>query len=263
MNKTAFYNQKASRNYLVEISKIARSAGELLRDNFALDPGIELSEFKDIKTRADIAANEFIVSSLQKISSYQIVTEEDKLSHKYIQKNESPVWFVDPLDGTMNFVRSFPVYCVSIALWEVNKPLIGVIYDISRDELFSGIHGMGASKNDHLISVSGISTKSNAIMATGFPSGRKYDTKSLLTFVEKIQNYKKIRMIGSAALSIAQVASGSFDVYCEEDIYIWDVAAGLALVEAAGGKTFHSMPDELGRLNAVAWNGKFSIKDLI
>ena len=262
MNKSSLYNQKTNKNYLVEISKVARSAGELLRDNFALDPCIELSESKDIKTRADIAANELIISSLKKISSYQIVTEEDKLSHKLIQENENPVWFVDPLDGTMNFARSFPVYCVSIALWVANEPLLGVIYDISRDELFSGIPGMGARKNDRSISVSGISKKSNAIMATGFPSGRKYDTESLLSFVEKVQTFKKIRMIGSAALSLAQVASGSFDVYCEEDIYIWDVAAGLALVEAAGGKTFHSMPDKFGRLNVIAWNGKFSIKGL-
>ncbi|MDX1412537.1 MAG: inositol monophosphatase family protein, partial [Nitrospirales bacterium] len=104
-----------------------------------------------------------------------------------------------------------------------------------------GLTCRGAWLDDQEIHVSAVGVKSQAILATGFPSGRSYDTKSLLQFVHSVQAYKKVRMLGSAALMLAQVAAGRFDVYEEEDIFLWDVAAGLALVQAAGGE-FQILP---------------------
>jgi myo-inositol-1(or 4)-monophosphatase len=247
-----------------KISKISISAGKLLTKEFGFDAGIKSSRKKDIKTMADMSANDFIVTELKKISHFGIVSEEDRKSHSYLHKSPNqPVWIIDPLDGTMNFTRSFPIYCVSMALWHESKPVLGVIYDVSRDIVYSGISGVSASSNGRVIRVSNITKIKDAIMATGFPSSGDYGTTSLLKFVKNIQNFKKIRMIGSAALSIAQVADGKFDIYYEKSINIWDVAAGLAIVEAAGGRTYHSEIDKYGRLDVIVWNGKFNIAGLL
>jgi myo-inositol-1(or 4)-monophosphatase len=96
--------------------------------------------------------------------------------------------------------------------------------------------GTGAFRDDRPIGVSTVADRSQAVLATGFPSGRDYGTDALTTFTQRVQAFKKIRMIGSAVLSLAMVAEGTFDAYFEEGIMLWDVAAGLALVAAAGGR---------------------------
>ena len=116
-------------------------------------------------------------------------------------------------------------------------PLIGVIYDFNRDELFTGIVGEGAWLNDSPICVSSTENISNAILATGFPVSSDFSQKALYKFVNNITRYQKIRLLGSAALSLAYVSSGRVDIYQENDIKIWDVAAGIAIVRAAGGET--------------------------
>jgi len=136
----------------------------------------------------------------------------------------------------LNFSRGFAMAAVSIALWDKGEPVLGVVHDIHHNLVYSGEVGEGAWCDNQSIQVSAVDTLDKAILATGFPSGRSYDTESLLGFVRSVQSYKKVRMLGSAALMLAQVAAGHFDVYEEEDIYLWDVAAGLALVRAAGGR---------------------------
>ncbi|PAB59152.1 inositol monophosphatase family protein [Anaeromicrobium sediminis] len=188
---------------------------------------------KDIKLKADKDSEQVTIDYLKKHSNYSILSEENGLYGNV--DNNTPFWIVDPLDGTANYSKNIPISCVSIALWEKNNPILGVVYDFNRNELFYGIVGKGAWCNKQSISVSKITNSKHAILATGFPIFRDYSINSLKPFIEQIQEYKKIRMLGSAALSLAYVASGRIDIYTEEDIMLWDVAAGIALVKAAGG----------------------------
>ena len=124
---------------------------------------------------------------------------------------------------------------ISIALWENGAPILGVIHHLFDDQIFYSHKNNGAWLNNNKIRVSTIKEISDAILVTGFPSGSYFDKNTLNQFVSNVQNYKKLRMLGSAALMLGYVACGIFDVYSEKDIYIWDVAAGLALVSEAGG----------------------------
>ena len=126
--------------------------------------------------------------------------------------------------------------CVSIALWDKGMPVLGVVADIFHNNIFSGFVGEVAYLDGKKISVSELTDATQAVICSGFPSGRNYERESLLEFVEKVRRFKKVRMLGSAALMLAQVAAGRADFYEEEDIYLWDIAAGLALVRAAGGE---------------------------
>ncbi len=219
------------REHLSIAYQAAAMGVERLRKDFLQDAKVADSGGKDIKTLADVAAQECIVNVLEK-SGIPILAEEGE---HLVLDLDSPVWLVDPLDGTFNFTRGFPVAAVSIALWEKGTPLLGVVHDIFSRQVYSALIGQGAWLDNQVIHVSTVGDKSQALLATGFPSGRRYDTDLLRQFVHSVQVYKKVRMLGSAALMLAQVAAGRFDVYEEEDIFLWDVAAGLALVKAAGG----------------------------
>jgi len=213
--------------------KAAHLAGEVLKSHMA-ESSIDAlkEEGRDIKLQADFAAEQSIIDYLKANSSYPILSEEsgwdgeDEAGYK---------WIVDPLDGTLNFSRRVPLSCVSVALWRGDTPVIGVVYDFIHDQLYSGIVGMGAWLNERPIAVSKISSTSNAILATGFPVFRDFGSKAVSEFVGRIQQYKKVRLFGSAAMSLALVASGSVDAYREDGIMLWDVAAGIAIVKAAGG----------------------------
>jgi len=210
----------------------AAFAAELLRSDFLTDANVTDAQGKDIKTKADVAAQEHIIEVLRSTGIPMLAEEGDQhavdMSHL--------VWIVDPLDGTLNFSRGFAMAAVSIALWDGGIPVLGVVHDIFNGHIYSGKVGQGAWFDAQTMCVSTVANVAQAVLATGFPSGRSYNTDSLLRFVRSVQDYKKVRMLGSAALMLAQVAAGRFEVYEEEDIYLWDVAAGLALVQAAGGR---------------------------
>lgn len=218
------------KEYTSLAKKISEEAVNLIEKRFPGDAGILTEHAKDIKTKTDLVVQDFILQALSD-TGIPILAEESTLKKRF----EELHWIVDPLDGTMNFVRGFPMACVSIALWNGMQPVLGVINDIFSKSIFTGIVGQKAFHCEESISISQTSEINQAIIATGFPSGRDYSTISLQKFVEKVQCYKKVRMLGSAAFMLAQVAAGRFDVYEEEDIYIWDVAAGLAILQAAGG----------------------------
>lgn len=238
---------------LLTLTLDAAAAGaDLLRKNFMHDAGITHSEGRDIKTLADVAAQEQILNTL-KSSGIPVLAEEG--DHQPIDSGEL-VWLVDPLDGTLNFSRGFPIAAVSIALWEKGKPILGVIQDVFSNQVYSGLIGEGAWLDAQSIHVSYIENKEQAILATGFPTGRSYATESLMQFVDSVQKYKKVRMLGSAAMMLAQVAAGRFDAYEEEDIYLWDVAAGLAIVQAAGGEISLASGSGQHKFRVRASNGR-------
>lgn len=230
----------------------AQRASDLLMRDFSDNAQIERVEGKDIKTQADQAAEEVIIETLD-VSGIPVLAEESCGGQAW---GDGLCWLVDPLDGTMNFSRGFHLFGVSIALWNGQIPLIGVIWDGMTRKLFSGEVGRGAWLGGDDISVSSTLDTGQAILATGFPVGRNYSAESLATFMGRVQRYKKIRMLGSAALSLAWVAAGRFDAYYEEDIMIWDVAAGLALVSAAGGRFDMRPGQHLHSVNVFACNGR-------
>ena len=188
---------------------------------------------RDIKHRADLETEKIIFNILGKNSEYPLLTEESG-QHGNVH-TDSPVWIIDPLDGTLNYTRGIGFCCVSIALWQRDKPILGVVFDFNREELFSGLVGQGAWCNEKPIVVSNIECPAKAVLTTGFPVNRDFSSGAIKDFLVQVQQFKKIRLLGSAALSLAYVACGRVDAYTEEDIMLWYVAAGIALVKAAGG----------------------------
>ncbi len=194
---------------------------------------------RDVKVLADRKLNSLIVERLSEESQYPVLSEEAEFLSGN-NKNNDYCWIVDPLDGSFNFSRGIPINCISIALWKGTNPCLGVVYDFNHDETFSGLIGQGAWLNGNSIKISETKDKSKAVLCTGFPVSTDFSKKSLLDFIEDIREYKKVRLLGSAALSLAYVACGRADIYAENDIKIWDVAAGIALVKAAGGVVKYS-----------------------
>ena len=143
-------------------------------------------------------------------------------------------WVIDPLDGTANYFKGLDQCCVSIALLDGSDALIGIIYNFNTDEIYSAVKNQGAFLNNAPISVSKINKRNKASLTTGFPASESLE--SSMEFLEGLKGWKKIRMFGSAALSCAYVASGKCDFYAETGVYLWDFAAGICLIEEAGGR---------------------------
>ncbi|MCH2154704.1 MAG: hypothetical protein MK080_01735 [Opitutales bacterium] len=217
--------------YFQQAKQAAFSAQKTL-ESFKNDAGTLNNSGRDLKTEADLAAERAIISELKK-SEIPILSEEDTASH--LADTQGPHWIIDPLDGTVNFSRDFPVYSISIALWNGQHPILGVIQDIPNKKTYAGLVGGKAESGQDLLHVSNTPDLSKSILATGYPTKRDFSPESLAKFSHFTAQFKKVRMLGSAAMSLAYVASGTFDYYCEEGIWLWDVAAGLALVKAAGG----------------------------
>jgi myo-inositol-1(or 4)-monophosphatase len=168
------------------------------------------SKGHDIKIMGDSLIENFIIEGLRRIAHFDVLAEES--SNGDICLSSGYYWIVDPIDGSLNYSRNIPLFCISVALFKDGKPLIGVIYDPSRSEIFSGMVGVGSWLNDEPIFVSKTLAKNNAIICTGFPSHTDFETKSLTSFVKEVQEYKKVRLFGTAALSIAYVACGRADI---------------------------------------------------
>jgi myo-inositol-1(or 4)-monophosphatase len=210
------------------------------------------NESKDIKTIIDLKLQDYITSELRK-TGISVLGEE---SHEEVNLSEGELlWIVDPLDGTLNFTRGFGFYSVSIALWRGLEPVLGVILDLSTSKIYYSTESGGSWYDNTKIVVSKTNNISDAVLVTGFPSGRLYDKTSLFKFVDKVQSYKKVRALGCASLMLAYVAQGIFDAYEEEDIYIWDVAAGLSLVKEAGGSYTITPGSDKYKYNVRATNG--------
>lgn len=197
---------------------------------------------KEVKLIADRELNSVMLQKLKKLSSFNILSEEN--DEKVLNQNDYN-WILDPLDGSFNYLRGIPIYCISLGLWKGLEPVLGVIYDLTQDDIYHGIIGENAYKNKIKISVSSVNISSDAVLCTGFPVNYSYSKDNVINFVNSVKNYKKIRLLGSAAMSLSFVASGVVDAYIEENIMIWDVAAGIAIVKAAGGQVNFTN----GRLN--------------
>jgi myo-inositol-1(or 4)-monophosphatase len=224
----------------------ALKAGDFLNKSKSDEKEVYKEEGRDIKLIIDQDTEKLIRSSLQK-TNLEILGEEYGGA---ISKEK--FWVIDPIDGTANYFRGLDECCVSIALMEGNKALIGVIYNFNNDQLYTAIKNHGAFLNDKKISVSDIDKKNKASITTGFPASESIETS--MQFLNDLKGWKKIRMFGSAALSCAYVASGKCDFYAEKGVYLWDFAAGICLVKEAGGDVAYS-PIDKNRYEVKISNG--------
>jgi myo-inositol-1(or 4)-monophosphatase len=213
--------------------KAATKAGHILLSNKSNLNKILSSTKKDIKLQADVSAETVIKDIIKSESTLPILAEESGLSSERIS---STYWVVDPLDGTANYSRNIPICCVSIGLISNLKPVLGVIYDFHNDDLYEGSIDTNALLNNNEISVSKVENFHDGVLLTGLPNNTDYSDSALLKMVKDFQNWRKVRMIGSAAMASAYIASGKADLYTEKKTYLWDIAAGAAIVNAAGGE---------------------------
>lgn len=212
----------------------AQKAGHALMANKAEWSVVNSNVSRDIKLQADCEAEAIIIAHLQQEHHYPILAEESGW-HDHGTSAPEIFWVIDPLDGTANFFSEIPFCGPAIALIQHGKPILGAIFDINHNELFLGATQIGATLNGEPIHVRKTSEKSQATLMTGFPVNRDFSDEGMIRFAREAAKWKKVRMMGSAALSLAYVAAGRADAYHEESIMMWDVAAGLAIVEAAGG----------------------------
>ena len=213
--------------------KAALLAGKYLVENKTELNKTSSSDPRDIKLEADVASENLIKKIINESSNYEILAEESGESSEDLGRT---FWVVDPLDGTANYSRDIPICCVSIGMIKDMKPLFGIIYDFNNDEIYCGdCINKVATLNNSPIQVSKVDDKKDGILITGLPFNTDYSDASLNNLISDMQSWKKTRMIGSAAMASCYIASGKAEVYREKGIYLWDILAGAAIVEAAGG----------------------------
>lgn len=239
---------------------ITHEAGALVRRAFprAGLPSIGFKGEVNPVTETDTAAEGLIVARLRSaFPGHRILAEEG--GGDTWQTPGSPIWLVDPLDGTNNFAHGFPHVGISLALLVDGEPLVGVIYDPLRDETFAAAVGKGATLNGEPIRVSSVERLAMAFLATGFPYDRRTaadnNTARLDHFLRRSLG---VRRAGAATLDLAYVACGRFDGFWEIRLKPWDVAAGVLLVREAGGcaTDFAGSPCCLSGAEIVASNGR-------
>jgi myo-inositol-1(or 4)-monophosphatase len=226
----------------------AKSALKIIELEKNSSKKIDKNLSKDVKVFADIKSEKAIIEYLENATDFSILSEE----FGFIKKSSDYLWIVDPIDGSVNFSRDIPFYSISIGLWKKNNPVLGIIYDLNTNDIYKGIIGQGSWFNEITINTSPLKKIENAIICTGFPVSYNFSDTEIMSFVNKIKDFKKVRLLGSASLSLAYLAKGSVDAYAEKNIKIWDVAAGIAIVIAAGGEVKFSNFDKDYKLSITA-----------
>jgi len=215
------------------MTAIAREAGALLMQYFHQGLKIEYKGDADLVTAADRASETLIRQRItQQFPTHDVLGEEQGLN----DQGSDYRWYVDPLDGTTNFAHGYPVFCVSMALEHSGRRIAGVIYDPTRDEMFSAELGKGAQLNGKAIHVSKAGQLKECLLATGFPSHKRHKNPNIHFYHQITLRTHGVRRAGSAALDLCNVACGRFDGFWEFNLNPWDTAAGVLLVEEAGGK---------------------------
>ncbi|HKC93519.1 MAG TPA: inositol monophosphatase family protein [Nitrospira sp.] len=235
----------------------ARQAGEILEKCAYAGFRVKHKNVINLVTDADYRAEQRIVDVIQKaFPSHRILAEERGL----IQRSPSTYqWVIDPLDGTTNFAHGFPAFCVSIGVQHDGHGLIGVVFDPTRNELFTARRHKGAFLNDTPISVSPVDNLDHALLVTGFAYDiRETQNNNLDHFVRFALKAQGLRRTGTAALDLCYVASGRFDGFWEVTLNPWDMAAGIVILEEAGGRVtnFKGETHSIYGRELVASNGR-------
>lgn len=236
----------------------AREAGESLRQNFHAPLHVNEATAHDIKLEIDVQTQELITRRLlAQFPEHAIYGEEG------IEGDQSAEyqWIVDPIDGTVNYFYRIPHFCISIALRRREEIVVGVIYDPMRDELWAARKDGEATLNGRPLRVSTRTELREAILSVGFSKTDATITAALPLLGDMVRRVRKCRMGGSAALDMAYVACGRFDAYIEQMISLWDVAAGILLVQKAGG-TIDLQPraDAKDKYSIVASSGAIDLE---
>ena len=236
------------------MAEVAREAGALLMEYFHQHVKVEYKGEVDLVTVADRKSEALILQRIQaRWPQHDVLGEEGAR----IETGSDYRWYVDPLDGTTNFAHGFPVFCVSLGLEWKDQRIAGVIYDPTRNELFSAEKGSGAYLNGEAIHVSKVANLAESLVATGFPSHKRHKNPNIFFYHQITLRTHGVRRAGSAALDLASVACGRFDGYWEFNLNPWDTAAGVLIVEEAGGRVtdFSGGPFQLDSRETVASNG--------
>ena len=248
---------------LPDVVAIARGAGEIILRHFAVPIPTSVKGVRsDIVTAADTEAEAFIVRELTaRCPGHHIVGEEG--GGQSAAAASAPFhWFVDPIDGTVNFAAKLPHFCTSIALATPDRqPLLGVVYDPTRQELFTAIRGAGAKLGDEPLRVTQTAILADSVCSSGFPYDKHLrDDNNLREWAAFLKQIRGERRLGSAALDLCYVAAARLDGYWEQDLKPWDVMAGMLIAREAGGVvTDYSggqNPQCLDRGRYVASNGR-------
>lgn len=222
-------------NELEAAKKAAESASEIIREyarKTSLD--IRLKGKNDLVTDADINSEKKIIEVLiLAFPEDQILAEESQVKSSL---PDGRIWIIDPIDGTTNFAHGFPVFCISIALWVDKEPKVGLVYEVSNDELFTAVEGNGAYLNGERIQISENNDPSSSLIGTGFPyNNLNLVNNYLKLFRRMMEKTHGVRRPGSAAWDLCNVACGRFEGFYEYGLSPWDVAAGALLIKEAGG----------------------------
>jgi len=243
-------------DYLELAVELARKAGALQLESLEVVHTVERKGAINLVTEVDKACEAVIVSGINKSFPHHDILAEEQTAER--QKSNF-CWIVDPLDGTTNYAHQFPFFCVSIALEKEGELICGVIYDPTRDELFAAEKGKGASLNGNAIKVSEAPNLKESLLATGFAynvqEGESLD--NLDNFEAFIKTALAVRRPGAAALDLAYVACGRIDGFWELFLKPWDIAAGIVIIEEAGGRvtSFKGEPVDVYGKEILASNG--------
>lgn len=238
--------------------KAARAGGNVLLRHLGKLDALNVVEKgrMDFASEVDGLAEEAIVKELRRAYPEYAVLGEEGGAQKAARGGGRYTWVIDPLDGTSNYLRGLPHYCVSIALTENGEPIHGVVFDPIRNELFTATRGAGAVLNDRKIRIAERKDLSGSIVVTGFPPRDREHAGAQLDCVrELLREAEDVRRTGSAALDLAYVACGRVDGYFEAGVKPWDIAAGVLLVREAGGRVCDYRGASLGRMDMPSDKG--------
>lgn len=213
----------------------ALAAGKIQRDRSQNIGRISSKGLRDLVTEVDILCEEEVIRIIKKrFPDHQFLAEESGAS----EESSSPgKWIIDPLDGTINYAHGFPCYCVSIGFEYEGEIIVGVVYNPNLDELFVAEKGKGATMNSVPISVSSIPKLEDSLLVTGFtPEVVHSQDDNMDIFRDFMKASQAVRRPGSAAIDLCYTAMGRFEGFWELKLHPWDVAAGLLIMEEAGGK---------------------------
>jgi myo-inositol-1(or 4)-monophosphatase len=241
-------------NLISSMEAIAREAGALLMQHFRNRVTIEYKGDVDLVTIADRQSEALILNRIQaQFPSHDVMGEEGTR----IETGSDYRWYVDPLDGTTNFAHGYPVFCVSLAVEFKGERIAGVLYDPTRDELFAAEKGRGATLNGSRVSVSKTTNLAECLVATGFPSHKRHKNPNIHFYHQVTLRTHGVRRAGSAALDLANVACGRFDGFWEFNLNPWDTAAGVLIVQEAGGRVTNMSggPFQIDSRETLATNG--------
>ena len=217
---------------LFELERLARQAGAILRAGYNTEHQVNYKGIIDLVTEVDHQSEDFLLGEIRgKYPGHHIFAEESGI----IQGNDQNIWFIDPIDGTVNYAHHIPIFCVSIAYASGGNLMLGAVYDPMRDEMYTAERGKGAHLNGKPIHVSAATEMQKSLLVTGFPYDA-WNTKqdNFANFVHFAKMSQGVRRLGSAALDLCYVAAGRFDGFWEMSLKPWDVAAGGLIAEEAG-----------------------------